>query len=52
VAQADPLRPIGLQAHRLAVYDPRGRLGGGAPAAAGLGPGWVEFEAGVPWWRA
>ncbi|KAI8473509.1 MAG: hypothetical protein J3K34DRAFT_518978 [Monoraphidium minutum] len=49
-AQADPLRPIGLQAARLAVYDPEGRLGAGTTHARG--GGWVEFAAGTPWWRA
>lgn len=33
-AQADPLRPIGLQAYRLRLHDPGGRMGVAAVAAA------------------
>jgi len=47
-AQADPLRPIGLQAWTLQVHDPQGMMG----AEGGGADGWVEFAAGTPWWRA
>jgi hypothetical protein len=49
-AQADPLRPIGLQAARLALYDPEGHMGAGQGHMRA--DGWVEFVAGTPWWRA
>lgn len=55
VYQLDPLKPIGLQAHKLRIRDEGGRmreqLKWWRQEPAHSDDDWVEFSTGDPWWR-